>query len=189
MKISSHALITDLTQRTEAIILEAEALHQLSPGILNWKTDAESWSILECIEHLNRYGDFYLPEIDRRLSKAREAVPGAIFRSGVLGNYFAESMLPRQQLKKMNTFRSMNPAGSSLDRSTLVKFQQQQHRMIELLRQARRVDLTRTKTSISISKWVRLRLGDTLRVVVYHNQRHLVQAQEVLRQHQHQVAV
>jgi hypothetical protein len=32
------------------------------------------------------------------------------------------------------------------------------------------------KTSISISSFIKLRLGDTLRLVVYHNWRHLIQA-------------
>ncbi|MGB3549023.1 MAG: hypothetical protein WBA17_18760 [Saprospiraceae bacterium] len=36
--------------------------------------------------------------------------------------------------------------------------------------------MNRTKTAVSITKLIRLRLGDTLRVVVYHNQRHVAQA-------------
>ena len=182
MKISNQELISDLIRRTEEVLLDAEELNQLSPEALNWKSKPERWSILECIEHLNRYGDFYLPEIDRRLLNARSVAAGAVFSSGILGNYFAKSMLPREQLNKMNTFQSMNPSGSDLDRSVLVKFLKQQQRMIELLRRARQVDLTRTKTSISISNWIKLRLGDTFRVVIYHNQRHIVQAQKAREQ-------
>src|SRR5690606_41809639 len=47
---------------------------------------------------------------------------------------------------------------------------------LQLLEASKRVDLTQVKTSISISKWIKLRLGDTLRVVIYHNRRHIVQA-------------
>jgi hypothetical protein len=52
--------------------------------------------------------------------------------------------------------------------------------MLELLEAARTVDLTRTKTGISITNLIKLRLGDTLRVVVYHNWRHIEQAQRAI---------
>jgi hypothetical protein len=51
---------------------------------------------------------------------------------------------------------------------------------LNLLEQGKKVDLTRTRTSISISSLIKLRLGDTLRVVIYHNQRHLAQVRRIL---------
>ena len=180
MKIPAKSLIDDLIERTKEVINEAERFNQLSIDELNWKPTAEKWSVLECLEHLNRYGDFYLPEIQQRIQKANKAESEQTFKSGVLGNYFANSMLPKEQLNKMKTFKSMNPVGSDLDISTLEKFIRQQKQILDLLNQARQVDLMKTKTSISISKWITLRLGDTFRVVIYHNQRHMVQANKVL---------
>ncbi|GJQ05611.1 hypothetical protein [Capnocytophaga canimorsus] len=40
--------------------------------------------------------------------------------------------------------------------------------------------MTQLKTKISISRFLRLRLGDTLQFVVYHNQRHMEQVQDIL---------
>ena len=74
----------------------------------------------------------------------------------------------------------MDPTGSALDSSVLDKFIIQQEKLLSLLEAAKQVDLSKVKTSISISKWVKLRLGDTLRVVVYHNWRHMVQAQKLI---------
>ena len=73
----------------------------------------------------------------------------------------------------------MDPADSPLDPSVLDKFIHQQEQLLQLLEVSRQTDLTGVKTSISISKWIKLRLGDTLRVVVYHNLRHVVQAQKL----------
>ena len=56
----------------------------------------------------------------------------------------------------------------------------QQERMISLLRMARVADLTRTKTAISLTKLLKLRLGDTFRFVIYHVERHILQADNVL---------
>jgi hypothetical protein len=44
---------------------------------------------------------------------------------------------------------------------------------------AQKVDLTKVKTAISLSKFIKLRLGDTLRFLVYHNERHILQAQGI----------
>lgn len=181
MKLAAPTLLADLATRTRANLDAARQFEGLSDQALNHKASPESWSILECIEHLNRYGDFYLPEISRRLDKAPKAPAKNSFKSGWLGNYFAESMLPKEKLNKMKTFKEMNPAGSQLNRKVLHKFIAQQQEMLALLQRAKEVDLSRTKTSISISKLIKLRLGDTLRVVIYHNQRHILQAQKVLR--------
>ena len=136
--------------------------------------------MLECIEHLNLYGDFYLPEIENRIRQSKYPATSN-FKSGWLGNYFAKSMLPREKLNKMKTFKDKNPLGSQLDKSTLDRFTQQQKKTLDLLDKARKVSLNHTKTSVSISKWITLKLGDTFRVVIYHNQRHLVQAANVLK--------
>jgi uncharacterized damage-inducible protein DinB len=45
-----------------------------------------------------------------------------------------------------------------------------------LLQSAREVDLNRTKTAISITKLITLKLGDTFRFVITHNERHMAQA-------------
>ena len=80
----------------------------------------------------------------------------------------------------MKTFKEMNPNGSQLSLETAETFIHQQHQLLVILSKARQVDLTKVKTSISISKWIKLRLGDTLRVVIYHNLRHIVQMEKVV---------
>lgn len=180
MKVKTEALIADLIERTRKNLNEAENLKRLSPEALNWKSVPESWNALECIEHLNLYGDFYLPEIENRIRQSKYSTTPN-FKSGWVGNYFAKSMLPREKLNKMKTFKDKNPLGSQPDKATLDRFIQQQKKTLDLLDKARMVNLNRTKTSVSISKWITLKLGDTFRVVIYHNQRHLVQALNVLK--------
>lgn len=82
----------------------------------------------------------------------------------------------------MKTLRSMNPIHSHLDKMVLDEFITQQKQIIALLNDAEQVDLNKTKTGISISGLVRLKLGNTLRFVVYHNLRHIEQAKMILNQ-------
>lgn len=178
MKIQTEALLVDLANRTKQLIQEAELLKDKSEEALNYKQHAESWSVLECLEHLNLYGRFYLPEIKKRIQEGK-GKQESVFKSGWLGNYFANSMLPKEKLNKMKTFKNMNPLNSQLDKQVIDEFLNQQTELLQLLEESRKISLNKTKTSISISKLLKLKLGDTFRFVIYHNQRHMAQAQRI----------
>lgn len=129
---------------------------------------------MECIEHLNRYGNFYIPEIRNQIDKSKHK-KSISFKRGFLRNYFVESIKPKEKLNKMKTFKAMNPINSSLNRDEVLnQFIEQQHQILELLEKARETNLSKIKTAVSISKWIKIRLGDTLSVLVYHNLRHII---------------
>lgn len=108
--------------------------------------------------------------------------PSALtFKSGVLGNYFANSMLPKSgKITKMKTFKKMNPANSNLPITTIDRFLKQQERLLSLLEMAKQVDLTKTTTGITLTSLLRFRLGDTFRFFVNHITRHVRQAERCL---------
>lgn len=179
MKIDSNKLIDELKVKTLAIIDQMKSIKSQGAKSLNAKLNDDTWSALECIEHLNRYGRFYIPEMKKRISVAKKS-SNSTFTSGWLGNYFAKSMIPSTTMKPIKTFESMNPVGSKLDESVIDEFLTQQNYILEILESVRGKDLNKMKTSISISNLVKLRIGDTLRVVIYHNERHILQAQRAL---------
>ncbi|MDW9381541.1 DinB family protein [Chryseobacterium sp. JV558] len=179
MKISALELLDQLKEITRQHIQYAQALTQKTEEELNFRTSQDSWSSLECLEHLNRYGTFYIPEISNRIAASKTS-PNDIFKSGILGNYFAKSMLPKEKLNKMKTLKLMNPVHSRLNKTVVDEFISQQKQLLELLEKAQHIDLEKTKTSISISKFIKLKLGDTFRFVIYHNVRHVEQVQKIL---------
>ncbi|MEJ5051527.1 DinB family protein [Chryseobacterium culicis] len=179
MKISTSALLDELKGRTSQHIQYAQMLMQKTEEELNFRISADSWSPLECLEHLNRYGDFYIPEITNRIAASKTSSK-TIFKPGILGNYFAKSMLPKEKLNKMKTLKKMNPLHSQLNKNVVNEFIVQQQQFLELLEKAHNVDLQKTKTSISISKLIKLKLGDTFRFVIYHNARHMRQIQKIV---------
>lgn len=180
MKQPVNDLLNDLQQRLIRQSKQVAQLKQQPSQSLNAKPSEQAWSALECIEHLNRYGRFYLPEVRRALAANRHAA-SPVFKSGWLGNYFATSMLPKENLNTMRTFKVMNPSGSTLGPEVLEECEAQITRWQQLLAQCEEACLNRTKTAISISKLIKLRLGDTLRVVIYHQDRHMEQAQKAVR--------
>lgn len=179
METTTENLIQDLSNRINNQIEFVKTLKSISEEKLNWKAAKSNWSVLECLEHLNLYGDFYIPEISQKLNN-NKTNPQIKYVSGWLGNYFVKSVSPETISKTMNTFKDKNPIGSSLNISTLDRFEKQLHQLKNLLEKARKVNLVKTKTSISISKLLKLRLGETFRVVIYHNDRHILQAKNVL---------
>lgn len=174
----SEQFIQDLVEQTRRIINQAEKLKTFDLNTLTWKANQTTWSILECLEHLNLYGDFYLPQIENQLKSSKfKADP--VFKSGILGNYFAQSMLPKEKLNKMKTFKDKNPLNAKLDKTVIDKFINQQIELLDLLNQSRNVSLNKVKIQTSISRLIKLKLGDTFQFFIHHNIRHLKQIERI----------
>ncbi len=178
MKVATQTLLTSLTEAAKTNQAEVRRFKTLSLEQLNYKATPETWSILECIEHLNLYAHFYVVEIKERIDQTPHKTPNPIFKGSILGNYFEKSMLPKENLKKIKTFEDKNPNGSQLGIDVLDKFIAFQDKWFSLLEAAAKVNISKTKTSITI-KMLKLRMGDTLRFVFAHDKRHIVQAMKI----------
>lgn len=176
--MQTNDVFQQLIEQTRKIINQAEKLQQNDLKYLTWKENPESWSILECLEHLNRYGDFYLPEIEHAIQKSNSK-PSLEFKPGLLGGYFAKSMLPKEKLNKMKTFKDKNPIHSTLNKTVIQTFLDQQFKLLDLFSKAHNVNLNQVKIKTSISALLRLKLGDTFRFIVNHNIRHMRQIERV----------
>lgn len=175
-------LINDLIERTEALKKQAEILRSENENTLNARPQEGTWSILECLEHLNLYGDFYLPELEHRILNGRPRGKRERFKSGWFGEYTVTSMLPKKDklAYKMNAFKNMTPKPSELSIATIDRFIKQQETMLRLLEKARNVDIQRTLTRITLP-YMKFYMGTTFRFVIYHNERHLWQAQRAIK--------
>ena len=95
MKFKTEELIEELIEQTRIKINKVEKFRELSEKELNHKENIEKWSVLECVEHLNLYSQFYNPEIRKRIETSNSK-PNEIFKSGIIGNYFVDSMRPKK---------------------------------------------------------------------------------------------
>jgi hypothetical protein len=182
MKIDNDTLIGDLLRRTEQSTKKVKQFEGLSIHQLRFK-NANQWSILECLEHLNLYGDFYLVEIEKQIMANRNGPSSTTFRSGLLGNYFANLMEVKEgKITKMKSPKDKNPASMNLNFTTINRFLKQQEQLTSLLKSCRTVDLTRAKSAISLTRLIKLRLGDILRFYTYHIERHVLQAERICKE-------
>ena len=181
MQIASAQLLEELNQLLQTSTKSVQQFKAFDPTILNYKKDAESWSVLECLEHLNLYGDYYIPEIGKQMAANKDQVAKETFNSGMLGNYFANSMLVKDgKMTKMKAPKDKNPIHSKLGPEVIDRFLAQQESLKKLLHDAKHLDLQKITCAISISKLVRLRLGDTFRFLIYHIDRHIKQAERAV---------
>lgn len=180
--MKAHQLIKELRTNVAETILKAEELKKLNSTTLNFKQNAESWSVLECLEHLNLYGDYYLPAIEKALLSAKEFNNDYDFNSGLLGNYFAKSMLPKQGkiTNKMNTFKDKNPVNSQLDITTIDRFIKQLQSFDNYLEMALKTNMHQLKIPVTITRLIRLNLGDIFRFNINHIKRHFFQINNIL---------
>lgn len=176
MLLSRSSVLNELKEITKIGIGLAAELESETLEVLNFKPNENSWSILECFEHLNYYHEFYIEEINKKLNQAASAPNANHYRPGWLGNYAAQSMKPKDGKveNKMKTFPSKNPNSSSLDRDVLEAFLHHQKRLNGLLDRAETVDLGKNRCSLTFPL-LSFKMGDVLRFHIFHIQRHLVQ--------------
>lgn len=147
--------------------------------LLNKRPSPTSWSALECFEHISLYSDFYNPSIEKAITQSNtKAVKG--YKSGWLGEYFVNTMLPKGKLNKMNTFKDKNPIFTTLDGSAISRFIAHQEELKRLILSSKSINIGETRCPISIATWIRLKLGDVFRFLINHNIRHINQIKRII---------
>ena len=180
-KYKSIELLEQLQADTRQLILTANYLRTIDPGLLLQEPAPGKWSVIQVLEHLNSYGRYYLLAIERSLEKDKPAIE--VFRPGWLGNYFTKLMKPGEDgtiTNKMQSPKDHRPSKYLDVFPVLTTFLEQQHYLLELLEQAKAKNISSIRTPISISRLIRLKLGDTFRFLVAHEQRHFVQIDNTL---------
>lgn len=182
---NTNELLENLYAQTEQFLsMAVKNWQNLSAQKLSQKPNAAAWSAAQCVEHLNLYGRYYLPAIEKAIQKAenKQFTPSPTYQSGWLGNYFYNMMLPTEGgvKRKMKTPEMGKPSENPNPSATIAEFIDQQEQMLQLLERAQRVNIAKVRVPISLSKFITLKLGDTFLFMIGHHQRHTQQAQRAL---------
>ena len=176
-------LIENLLDQTEIILKKAIEWQLIPHSTFALRPTSESWSANECLQHLNSYGRFYLPAIKNALSKSQIDENASQFSPGWLGNYFTKLMMPDidgKVSKKMKSPKDHSPKTIIESRLVISEFIDQQEKLLALLNTAKKFDLNTVKVGISIAPFIKLKLGDVFRFVIFHQVRHILQAERAL---------
>ena len=182
-KFKSEDLISQLESDVRQLIAAAEHLRQADSIKLAYPPEEGKWSAAQAIEHLNMYSRYYLPAIEKAMVHIPKEV-NAWFVPGFFANYFTKMMMPRNvyEIKnKMKTPKAYRPGRGVNVEGVFKEFFDHQNKLLQLLETARKRNLEQVRVPISISKLIRLKLGDTFRFLIAHEQRHMIQARNAIK--------
>lgn len=179
----SNALLDDLMADTRQILLAANKLEHIDREILQKQPAAGRWSVAQVLEHLNFYSRFYIKAIEEKLHR-NQTTPKEYFTAGWFGDYFTKMMKPtadNQVKSKMKALKSATPPPQTDGQAALAQFISDQHLLLNLLQIAKSADLVKLRVPTSIKKIITLKLGDTFRFFIAHEQRHMLQIANTLK--------
>ncbi|WP_276499606.1 DinB family protein [Pontibacter litorisediminis] len=180
--------LEQLSQTTRSLSQTvAQGFDSLSLVDLNYKPASDSWSMLECLEHLNRYSRYYNPALAKAIAQNAVGNNMPSITYSWLGRKSLEMVRP-QNLKKHKTVKHMNPNNSQLTRATMQEFLQHQQELLHLLDDAKKADIGKRAVPVEFFKLLKLRIGEALEFVVAHQERHVLQALRVKQQLAQQAA-
>jgi uncharacterized damage-inducible protein DinB len=173
--MNSTALLAQLQREAEQTTEDVRMLVSgFSDEQLNRRPDAESWSIAQCLEHLVLTGEAYHPRVNDVLEKSGSGRKP--YRPTVFGRLFLAMGGPRVRLP-LKAHRLFQPSRDAIPDSA-GRLIEQQAELIDLLSKAEYADL-RTRVPAPHLRLLSLNVGETLTMLVRHQQRHVAQAQRV----------
>lgn len=185
--IETSVLLKQLSRQILAAQYKAEDhFGGQSADVLSYTPQPGKWSALQCLEHLNSYGRFYLPALDKAITAAEQngRRPLDTFKSSWLGAWFTKQMQPTPEGKLRSRMKSPKghlPAVQPDAGIVLNEFIQQQETMEVLMERAAKINLQKAKVTTSLSSMIKLSVGDTFGFMTAHINRHVLQAENAIR--------
>jgi hypothetical protein len=135
------------------------------------------WSVAHCLEHLTTTGILYHPRIAKTIERATTD-PG-LYKPRWLARTFIRFASPEGRRRKLSAPKRFKPA-DDLPPNVNDRFFEQHTHLIELMDAARGRNLNRPRFGSPLTSLLRFSIGEGLELMVRHQQRHLLQIQEVV---------
>ncbi len=173
--------LADLQRQFESIQQDARELTAgLADSQFNWRPGPASWSMSECLLHLNITGESMRRPLESVIQqgRARGLFGQGPFRYGFLGNWLLRMTEPPPK-RKFRASRSLTPTNGNPITALLPTFLFYQDEFIRRLHEANGLDLARIKVALPANRLLRLSLGQFFGFIAAHERRHLWQARAV----------
>lgn len=174
--------LPSLIDEAQAIAEEAEkTFGHLSTEQLNWKPNADRWSVAQCFDHLIVINRGYFPRI-REIADGKyepsikERLP---LLPRVFGSLILKAVQP-QARRKFKADRRFQPATSELGGDIIAKFKAHQGEVVQLMKKTNRLNLRRIIVTSPVASFAPYSLLDAYKILLAHERRHMAQAQRVM---------
>ena len=176
--MKAYHWINTLDQNTKDFVT---AFQELSNEEMNWKPDAQTWSIGQNIHHLMVINSTYFPILESlHAGTYRTPFIGKInFLVNYFGNFIFQSVQP-EQAKKIKTFSIWEPTYSDVPADILDQFTVHQDTLKTHIEKAHHLLQEDVVISSPANQYIVYRLSKAFDIIVTHEQRHFLQAKAVL---------
>lgn len=174
--------MNEIISELHAISADAKkTFGHLTADQINWKPNAESWSIGQCFEHLIITNSAFFPELQsiikgERPQKFWEKVSPF---SGFFGNLMIKSLNPKSE-RKLKAPKKIQPAVSEIRATIIEDFAKHQAELIDKMKQTESLDTKKIILTSPFAKPITYSLYDSYRIIATHEKRHFQQAGRVV---------
>ncbi|MCC6262208.1 MAG: DinB family protein [Bryobacterales bacterium] len=179
--MGSTVTTTELIHQIDAIVARKDSLIAgLNPEQLLWRPQPGRWSILECLDHLNRSDILYLRAMRVVFERDRHnaSLPPKAFRLGFLGRQVIRYIEPPPRLR-VPAPRSITPTGTLSPVEVEAEFRRLHLDLRGFVLEASGVDMGAIRFPSPISSLLKLNLAEGCSIITAHDRRHLWQAEHV----------
>jgi hypothetical protein len=186
ISMKSTELLESLETITRAnLSFVEEYVQPLNDKQLHWNSQPESWNIIQVLAHLNVFSTYYQRVFEEKIKYTVHKQPVDVFYSSPLGRSAWKSVKLgnlKNIKRKLRAPKLYNPSISKhlILGTEIEDFVHFQKMLLEQLEAAYNVNLRRVKIPISLTPFIKLRLGDALMFHVYHNERHIEQINKLI---------
>ena len=174
--------LQDYAYKVEAIKRDTdELLERMTDAEFNWRPSEHSWSIAQCLVHLNLTNELYLAPMRQAIkeAKAQGLFADGPFKHSFFGNLFVRSIEPPPRMKFKVPARVLDPPPDQPLADVRSKYMKLQDEILMSMEEANGVHLAKVKVQSPFSKLIRLSLGQCFALLTAHERRHLWQARQV----------
>ena len=174
--------LVDVRAELDAIAADAgAAFGRLDARQINWKADASSWSVAQCLEHLLTANRQMVEMADQALDATRgrtlwQRLP---IWPGLLGRMLVRTQSPNAT-RRFKAPGKAQPAASALDTAIVGRFVDQQRELIAKLDASATRDLAGAVMASPFLGIVTYSVLDGWRLIAAHERRHVQQAKRVM---------
>jgi hypothetical protein len=153
-----------------------ELLVGLTPERLNWQPASAVWSVGQCLDHLCRTNEVYLPPISRSLA-GKPSSPVPEITPGWFGRWFLRNYVePSTKTRRAAAPKVIAPA-ALVESSVLDRFLTSNQAVRQLVSLASSYDVNRIRFRNPLIPLIRFTVGTGLEIVSKHERLHLLQAE------------
>jgi hypothetical protein len=175
--------LKELIKDSSAQLDEIKVISAENEELLHKKPEANRWSALEVIEHLNRTHKLYLQRLEEVISKSEktdEPMDEYGYSFGV--KYVIEVLKPKngKRRMKMKTFSVFQPSDNLEANEVMDMFFKDRTELQNLIEETRFIDHSKLKINSPLRPILKFKLGEAYEFLLAHEKRHILQIRETL---------